>query len=171
MSIVISVENLSKCYQLGVINTGTFYGDLKRWWAKLRGKPDPYLKIGEKDQRNRQGETIWALKDINFQVQQAIVTITERKSRLTLIRKVERRTSQAVQEAVTSLLKPYKMFVHTLTSDNSKEFADHQEIAEKLNAGFHFAHPYAAWERGSNENMNGLLRQYFPKGRTFAAIT
>ena len=70
MSIVISVENLSKSYQLGVINTGTFYGDLKRWWAKHRGKPDPYQKIGEKDHGNRQGETFWALKDINFQVQQ-----------------------------------------------------------------------------------------------------
>ena len=70
MSTVISVENLSKSYQLGVINTGTFYGDLKRWWARQRGKPDPYLKIGEKDHGNRQGETIWALKNVNFQVQQ-----------------------------------------------------------------------------------------------------
>ncbi len=70
MSIVISVEHLSKSYQLGVINTGTFYGDLKRWWARQRGNPDPYQKIGEADHGNRQGETLWALKDINFQVQQ-----------------------------------------------------------------------------------------------------
>jgi len=67
---VISIENVSKSYQLGAINTGTFYGDLNRWWANLRGLPDPYLKIGEKDHGNRDGETIWALKDINFQVQQ-----------------------------------------------------------------------------------------------------
>jgi len=67
---VISVENVSKRYQLGTIGTGTFYGDLKRWWAKQRGKPDPYQKIGEADHGNRQGETLWALKDINFQVQQ-----------------------------------------------------------------------------------------------------
>ena len=67
---VISVENLSKSYQLGVIDTGTFYGDVKRWWAKLRGMPDPHLKIGEKDHGNRDGETLWALKDVNFQVQQ-----------------------------------------------------------------------------------------------------
>ena len=67
---VISVENLSKSYQLGVIGTGTFYGDLKRWWAKQRGKPDPYLKIGEVDHGNRDGEMIWALKDINLRVQQ-----------------------------------------------------------------------------------------------------
>lgn len=70
---VISVENLSKSYQLGIINTGTFYGDLNRRWAKLRGLPDPYLKFGEKDHGNRQGETLWALKDINFQVQQGEV--------------------------------------------------------------------------------------------------
>ena len=47
MNTVISVENLSKSYQLGSINTGTFYGDLKRWWARQRGRPDPYQKIGE----------------------------------------------------------------------------------------------------------------------------
>src|SRR5258706_15070756 len=67
---VISIENVSKSYQLGVINTGTFYGDLNRWWAKQRGKADPYLKIGENDYGNREGETLFALKDINFQVQQ-----------------------------------------------------------------------------------------------------
>lgn len=66
---VLSVENISKSYRLGVIGTGTFYGDLKRWWARWRGKPDPYLKIGEADHDNRQGETIWALKDIDFTVQ------------------------------------------------------------------------------------------------------
>jgi lipopolysaccharide transport system ATP-binding protein len=67
---VISVENISKSYQLGTIGTGTFYGDLNRWWAKLRGFSDPYAKVGEKDHGNRDGETVWALKDINFQVRQ-----------------------------------------------------------------------------------------------------
>jgi lipopolysaccharide transport system ATP-binding protein len=67
---VISVESLSKSYQLGVIGTGTFYGDLKRWWARQRGKPDPYLKVNDVDHGNRDGETIWALKDVNFGVRQ-----------------------------------------------------------------------------------------------------
>jgi lipopolysaccharide transport system ATP-binding protein len=66
---VISIENLSKSYQLGTIGTGTFYDDVKRWWAKLRGLPDPYEKIGEKDHRNRDGETVWALRDVDFSVQ------------------------------------------------------------------------------------------------------
>lgn len=66
---VISIENVTKAYQLGVIGTGTFRGDVRRWWAKLRGQPDTHLKIGEKDYGNRDGETVWALNGINFQVQ------------------------------------------------------------------------------------------------------
>src|SRR5689334_6611518 len=67
---VISIENLSKSYQLGAINTGTFYGDLNRWWARQRGKPDPYLKIGDANHDNRDSKTIRALDDVNFRVQQ-----------------------------------------------------------------------------------------------------
>lgn len=65
---VISVENLSKTYRLGVIGTGTFFGDLNRWWAQKLGKPDPYAKIGEKDHGNRVGETIQALKEVSFTI-------------------------------------------------------------------------------------------------------
>ncbi len=67
---VISVENLSKTYRLGVIGTGTFFGDLNRWWAKKLGKPDPYAKIGEVDHGNRIGETLWALDNVSFKLQQ-----------------------------------------------------------------------------------------------------
>lgn len=67
---VISVENLSKTYNLGVIGTGTFFGDVNRWWAKRRGKPDPYAKIGEADHGNREGKTLWALRDVTFGVKQ-----------------------------------------------------------------------------------------------------
>lgn len=67
---VISVENLSKTYQLGVIGTGTFFGDLNRWWAKKLGKPDPYAKVVDVKYSNRVGETIWALDDINFKLKQ-----------------------------------------------------------------------------------------------------
>jgi len=73
MSVVISVESLCKSYRLGTINTGTFRGDVHRWWAKLRGQPDPHLKIGEKDHGNRDGETIWALNDVNLEVKQGEV--------------------------------------------------------------------------------------------------
>ena len=94
---------------------------------------------------------------------QAFVTLTERKSRFTLLGKVSQRSAQAVQDQIYRLLLPVRDKVHTLTSDHGKEFAYHEQIAQLLQLKYYFAHPYAAWERGTNENTNGLLRQYFPK--------
>ena len=102
---------------------------------------------------------------------QAIVSIVERKTGLTLIRKVERKTAHAVGQAMIELLEPYRKKVRTITSDNGREFAQHETIASALKADFYFAHPYASWERGTNENTNGLIRQYFPKNRDFTTIT
>ena len=102
---------------------------------------------------------------------QAIVSLVERKTGFTLIEKVERKTAQAVSRAMVGLLKPYRARVHTITSDNGREFAGHEEITQRLQADFYFAHPYASWERGTNENTNGLIRQYFPKNRDFTTIT
>jgi lipopolysaccharide transport system ATP-binding protein len=73
MPTVISVEHLSKIYRLGQIGTGTFSRDLGLWWAKARGKPNPLLRIGETDHGNRDGEDLWALRDINFTVRQGEV--------------------------------------------------------------------------------------------------
>jgi IS30 family transposase len=107
--------------------------------------------------------------------QQAIVSLTERKSKLTLLAKVEQATADAVETAMTGLLVPLAPQVQTITSDNGHEFARHQQIATKLEADFYFAHPYASWERGLNENTNGpgalWARQYFPKGSDFTTIT
>ena len=90
---------------------------------------------------------------------------------MALIQKVDRKTSQQVSQAVTELLRPVKHRVHTITADNGKEFSGHLKIVKSLDANFYFAHPYASWERGLNENTNGLIRQYFPKSRDFATIT
>ena len=70
MSSVIKVENLSKQYHLGQVGTGTIFRDVNRWWHKVRGKEDPYLKIGESNDRTVKGDSdyVWALKDINFEV-------------------------------------------------------------------------------------------------------
>lgn len=108
---------------------------------------------------------------IGKQRKRAMLTLTERKSRFTLLGKVSRRTAQAVRQQVCKLLLPVRDKVHTLTSDHGKEFADHELIAETLQLKFYFAHPYAAWERGTNENTNGLLRQYFPKKSDFKTIS
>ena len=82
-----------------------------------------------------------------------------------------RKTADQVATTIVRLLMPHAKKVYTLTSDNGKEFARHKEIAEHLNADFYFAHPYASWERGTNENMNGLIRQYFPKQRDLSTVT
>jgi IS30 family transposase len=103
--------------------------------------------------------------------QQALVTLTERKSRFTLLGKVSQRTAQAVQDQICRLLLPVQDKVHTLTSDHGKEFAYHEQIAQRLQLKYYFAHPYAAWERGANENANGLLRQYFPKKCDLQLVT
>lgn len=102
---------------------------------------------------------------------QALVSLTERKSKFQLLAKVERHSEALVKEAIISLLKPFANKVKTITSDNGREFAAHQEIAQAVGADFYFAHPYASWERGVNENSNGLVRQYFAKGSDFSAIT
>src|SRR6478736_160264 len=72
MAIAIKVENLSKAYQLGVIGTGTLGNDLKRWYARTRGKEDPFLKIGELNDRTVKGtsDVVWSLKDVNFEIEQ-----------------------------------------------------------------------------------------------------
>jgi IS30 family transposase len=75
-----------------------------------------------------------------------------------------------VEKTIVASLQPWKALTLTVTSDNGKEFAHHKQIAKSLGTDFYFAHPYAAWERGSNENMNGLLRQYFPKKRNLADV-
>ena len=101
--------------------------------------------------------------------QGAIVTLVDRKSRFLRIGLVGRRTKQAVKAMIISLLADLP--VHTITCDNGKEFADHEEIARVLDAEVYFAHSYASWERGTNENTNGLIRQYIPKHTDFCKLT
>jgi lipopolysaccharide transport system ATP-binding protein len=75
MSTVISVENVSKQYRLGEVGTGTLSHDVNRWWHKVRGKEDPYLKVGESNDRSKKGESdySWALQDVSFEVKQGEV--------------------------------------------------------------------------------------------------
>ena len=139
-----------------------------------RGKLPNRVSIEERpaivEERQRIGD--WEVDTIiGKRHRQAIVTLTERKSRYGLLAKVDQRTADQVGDAVIELLQPVADRLHTLTADNGKEFADHERIARDLQADFFFAHPYAAWERGANENMNGLVRQYIPKTRDLALVT
>lgn len=100
-----------------------------------------------------------------------LVTLVERRSRYTLARALPRRHSDAVSQAVIELLRPHKQHCKTLTFDNGKEFAQHEFIAQCLQAKVYFAHPYCSWQRGLNENHNGLLRQFFPKRISLLKVT
>lgn len=100
---------------------------------------------------------------------QAIVTIVDRKSKLLRMKKVNQKTGTLVRQAICNKLNG--LTVHTLTSDNGTEFSEHQMIARNLKADFYFCHPYSSWERGVNENTNGLIRQFFPKHMKFDTIT
>lgn len=92
-----------------------------------------------------------------------LVTLTERVSKLNLAIVVPRKEAALVKNAVIAALKPFKDWVRTITFDNGREFCHHQAVAEALDCQTYFAKPYHSWERGLNENHNGLLRQYFPK--------
>ena len=81
------------------------------------------------------------------------------------------KTADAVTKALLERFSDMKNLVITMTSDNGKEFAQHEKIAHALNASFYFAQPYHSWERGLNEHTNGLIRQYFPKKTSFADLT
>ena len=98
----------------------------------------------------------------------AIVTIVERQTGFLFMKKLpEGKVAGGLADAVIELLLPYKNNIHSITSDNGTEFADHKMITEKLAAKFFFAHPYSSWERGLNEYTNKLIRQYIPKKQTF----
>lgn len=101
----------------------------------------------------------------------ALVTINDRSTGMVKIRIVKSKEAHAVEIAIVDALQEWKPLLSTMTSDNGKEFARHQTISEKLEIDFYFAKPYCSWERGANENLNGLIRQYFPKKISFEAIT
>ena len=102
---------------------------------------------------------------------QALLTINDRLTGMVKIRKVESKEAVGIEKAVIEALQDWKPFLRTITSDNGKEFANHTAIAQALNISYYFARPYHSWERGANENLNGLIRQYFPKKSSFECLT
>lgn len=139
-----------------------------------RGKIVNQVRICERpdivDRRERIGD--WEVDTVlGKRGHGLLVTLNERKSRFTWMVKVPNKTSGEVTKAVISSLKELEIPVLTLTSDNGKEFAEHEKIAEKLNLDYYFADPYSSWQRGTNENSNGLIRQFFPKGQDFEKVS
>lgn len=87
------------------------------------------------------------------------------------IRKLSGKEAIPVAKITVWALRKVKNLIHTITADNGKEFAKHEDIAQKLDINFYFCKPYHSWERGANENTNGLIRQYIPKGTDFSEVT
>ena len=101
----------------------------------------------------------------------AILTINDRATSRVWIRKLSGKEAIPVAKIAVWALRKVKNLIHTITADNGKEFAKHEEIAQKLEIKFYFCKPYHSWERGANENTNGLIRQYIPKGKDFSEVT
>ena len=100
------------------------------------------------------------------------LTLAERKSRLYIAKHIPDRKDETVTNAIIELLKEYpKDLVKTITCDRGKEFAGWKEIEDSLNCDIYFADPYCAWQKGTNENLNGLLREFYPKGRNLERVS
>jgi IS30 family transposase len=122
------------------------------------------------EQKERVGD--WELDTIiGANHQGAIVSMVDRASKLTRLVKRKTKHAAGVTDALIDALGPLKEWVHTLTADNGKEFAKHQEVAGDLQADFYFAKPYHSWQRGLNEHTNGLVRQYCPKSMNLLTLT
>lgn len=115
------------------------------------------------DQKNRFGD--WEMDTIIGAHQQgAILTLTERKTNFIIMEKLKLgKNSTGLKHQIINLLLPYKDYIHTITTDNGAEFAEHIAIAKQLETTIYFAHPYCSWEKGSIENANKLIRQYVKK--------
>ncbi|VAW76121.1 Mobile element protein [hydrothermal vent metagenome] len=181
-NLLVSTEWIYQYIYKNKLNGGSLHQHLrckkmrrKRYGSYSRRGQIPHrVSIDERpaivDTRSRFGD--WELDTvIGKNHKQALVTIVERKSRLSVSMKVIRKTSMCVTHAIIELLTPFKDWVDTLTADNGREFSGHVEIAKALDSEFYFAHPFSSWERGLNENTNGLIRQYFPKRCDFTVIT
>jgi IS30 family transposase len=136
----------------------------------ITGRVDISKRPPEVEQRDRLGDleidTI-----IGRNHQGAIITINDRASGMLKMIKVKSREADLVARKTIKALKEWKPILKTITADNGKEFAFHQKIKDQLQIDFYFATPYHSWERGSNENLNGLIRQYIPKKTDFNLIS
>lgn len=101
----------------------------------------------------------------------ALLTIVERVTSYTVTKRIFDKSARTVTDATIELLRPFKDCILTITADNGKEFAYHKEVSKSLGCSYYFADPYCSWQRGLNENTNGLLRQYWPKLTDFKLVS
>lgn len=147
----------------------------KRYGSKARrGYYTGSTNISERpaiaNERQRIGD--WEIDTVIGKTGQSVlVTAVDRKSKLLLMQLSPRKTSQDVLDTLLRMYKGMKRKVHTVTCDNGNEFAKFRLLEKKLSTKMFFCDPYHSWQRGTNENTNGLIRQYFPKATNFDQIT
>lgn len=145
-------------------------GNSKDTRGIITGRVDISMRPAIVDQKERFGD-LELDTVIGKNHKGALLTMNDRATGLLWIRKLAGKEANPLTEKAIEALLPYKHLIHTATADNGKEFAFHQKIAESLEISVYFARPYHSWERGANENTNGLIRQYFPKGTDFESIS
>ena len=131
--------------------------------GQLSNRKSIHDRPAEIEQRTRFGDLeIDTIVGKNHQ--QSLVSIVDRKTGYLWLKKCSSRKAEEICQATISLLKPIKDQLKTITADNGKEFSMHEYVAQALEIDWYFADPYSAWQRGTNENCNGLIRQYIKKG-------
>jgi IS30 family transposase len=147
------------------------YGSAKSSRGAIPNRVDIDQRPAIVDSRKRtgdwEGDTIIGAHDGGA----VIASMVERKSRFTCLSKAKNKTTAAVINSINNRMLPIAELVITVTLDNGKEFSQHDVMSDTLNADVYFAKPYHSWERGLNENTNGLVRQYYPKRIPFDSIT
>ena len=144
------------------------YGTQRR--HKITGKKSISKRPEAANKRARVGD--WEIDTIvSKKSKDVLVTIVDRKTRFTLIGKSTNKTANKVVKATLKCFKGIEGPVHSITADNGTEFAGFKRMEKGLDTEVFFAHPYSSYERGTNENTNGLIRQYYPKGVSFEKAT
>lgn len=138
--------------------------------GRLAGKRLISERPAEVESRRRLGH--WEIDTVmGAGSKDCIVSLVERKTGLLLIDKLADRTTASLNRRVIHLIRRHDAAFETVTADNGTEFHDYQRIEARTQALFYFARPYHSWERGSNENANGLIRQYLPKGESMCGLS
>ena len=145
-------------------------GSLKGKRGQIKDRVDIDQRPQIVEQKQRVGDVEMDLV-IGKNHKGALLTINDRATGMLKMGYVESKEAAVVQAKAVELLTDWKALLHTVTTDNGKEFAYHKKVSEELEVECYFAKPYHSWERGANENLNGLVRQYFPKGMNFGRIT
>lgn len=189
------VNGRMKLDGMGVPSVTTIYRHVKKdkdLKMHLRHGKKPYRKRGEKkDKRGQIADRVpieerpsivdekSRVGDVEIDLinsaghDENLLTVNDRMTNYCEIRVLHTKNAEELRDKLVKVLRDFKSRfpLHTITSDNGKEFACHAEIAAALGVDYYFAHPYHSWERGANENMNGLIRQYLPKKVSFKGIS